>query len=129
MLSLKDFLNGVSVVSNKTERGNMKITITKDLDKAQEVLFLGLFEEDKDNKRSLGGNIFYEDFIELIGLLGHQPGFYRDTSPDKLFFAFPGYQGIRVQHGQYHPLYTAFYNGFSTGRGAAIMTAGLQIDI
>ncbi|MBI4147375.1 leucyl aminopeptidase [Candidatus Woesearchaeota archaeon] len=60
MLSLKDFLNGVSVVSNKTERGNMKITITKDLDKAQEVLFLGLFEEDKDNGKSFSKELAEE---------------------------------------------------------------------
>ncbi|MEK6905609.1 MAG: M17 family peptidase N-terminal domain-containing protein, partial [Nanoarchaeota archaeon] len=39
----------------------MKITITKDLDKAQEVLFLGLFEEDKDN-----GKFFSKELAEEV---------------------------------------------------------------
>ena len=51
MLSLRDILNGSSSETTKMEWGKMKITIAKDLDKAQDVLFLGLFEEDKDNGR------------------------------------------------------------------------------
>ena len=42
------------------ERGTMKITITKDLDKTQEVLFLGLFEEDKDNGKSFNKELAEE---------------------------------------------------------------------
>ena len=38
----------------------MKITITKDLDKAQDVLFLGLFEEDKDNAKSFSKELAEE---------------------------------------------------------------------
>ncbi|MDO8510873.1 MAG: leucyl aminopeptidase, partial [Nanoarchaeota archaeon] len=38
----------------------MKITITKDLDKAQDVLFLGLFEEDKDNAKSFSKELSEE---------------------------------------------------------------------
>ncbi|MDP3698252.1 MAG: leucyl aminopeptidase [Nanoarchaeota archaeon] len=38
----------------------MKITITKDLDKAQDVLFLGLFEEDKDNGKSFSKELAEE---------------------------------------------------------------------
>ncbi len=38
----------------------MKITITKDLDKAQDVLFLGLFEEDKDNEKSFSKELAEE---------------------------------------------------------------------
>jgi len=42
------------------EGGNMKITITKDLDKTQDVLFLGLFEEDKDNGKSFNKELAEE---------------------------------------------------------------------
>ena len=38
----------------------MKITTTKDLDKAQDVLFLGLFEEDKDNGKSFSKGLAEE---------------------------------------------------------------------
>ncbi len=38
----------------------MKITITKDLDKTSEVLFLGLFEEDKDNGKSFSKELAEE---------------------------------------------------------------------
>ncbi len=38
----------------------MKITITKELDKAQDVLFLGLFEEDKDNGKSFSKELAEE---------------------------------------------------------------------
>ncbi|MEK6809881.1 MAG: leucyl aminopeptidase [Nanoarchaeota archaeon] len=38
----------------------MKITITKDLDKAQDVLFLGLFEEEKDNGKSFSKELAEE---------------------------------------------------------------------
>ena len=38
----------------------MKITMTKDLDKAQDVLFLGLFEEDKDNGKSFSKELAEE---------------------------------------------------------------------
>ena len=38
----------------------MKITIAKDLDKAQDVLFLGLFEEDKDNGKSFSKELAEE---------------------------------------------------------------------
>jgi len=40
--------------------GKMKITIAKDLDKTQEVLFLGLFEEDKDNGKSFSKELAEE---------------------------------------------------------------------
>src|SRR3989344_9296980 len=60
MLSLRDILNGTDSTSTKTEWGKMKITIAKDLDKAQDVLFLGLFEEDKDNGKSFSKELAEE---------------------------------------------------------------------
>jgi len=60
MLNLKDILNGISSESKKMEWGNMKITIAKELDKTQDVLFLGLFEEDKDNGKSFSKELAEE---------------------------------------------------------------------
>ena len=60
MLSLRDILNGSSSESTKMEWGKMKITITKDADKTQDVLFLGLFEEDKDNGKSFSKELAEE---------------------------------------------------------------------
>lgn len=44
----------------KKEWENMKITTSKDLDKTAEVLFLGLFEEDKDNGKSFSKELAEE---------------------------------------------------------------------
>src|SRR3989338_9216610 len=60
MLNLKDILNGSSFENTKMEWGKMKITITKDADKTQDVLFLGLFEEDKDNGKSFSKELAEE---------------------------------------------------------------------
>ncbi len=60
MLNLKDILNDHNLISTKMEWEKMKITITKDLDKAQDVLFLGLFEEDKDNGKSFSKELAEE---------------------------------------------------------------------
>ncbi len=60
MLSLRDILNGTSSTSAKMEWGKMKITIAKDLDKTQDVVFLGLFEEDKDNGKSFSKELAEE---------------------------------------------------------------------
>lgn len=63
MLNLKDILNNaINAGSAKQEKewGKMKITLVKDLDKTQDVLFLGLFEEDKDNGKSFSKELAEE---------------------------------------------------------------------
>lgn len=53
-------LNLSDIRKQKKGVGNMKITLTKDLDKASEVLFLGLFEEDRDNGKSFSKELAEE---------------------------------------------------------------------
>ena len=72
MLSLKGILNkSINIISTtsinnnktftkETEWGKMKIVVSKELDKKQEVLFLGLFEEDKHNYKSLSSKLAEE---------------------------------------------------------------------
>jgi len=56
MFNLKDILNG-KTTGKETETGKMKIIISKDVDKKQEILFLGLFEEDKHNYKSFNSKL------------------------------------------------------------------------